>query len=178
MFEMMDMERVVQENPDYSTPPRTWWMPSDEPNYGVSFSDTPASPPVIIESLAPGVVPATMARPFVPTPSGRAARGQLEYQVKEACDWWAVLTSTQPCTPSWISEQIHLKEDIKHPSHGAINSVLERWVALGFAVVDKKPTRFMRYTEEGILLGLEALKVRAKQRARMGQAATNRGERR
>jgi hypothetical protein len=44
--------------------------------------------------------------------------------------------------------------------------VFKRWERIGFAVIDRKPTRFSRYTEDGVKLGLEVLKLKAKNAAK------------
>jgi hypothetical protein len=182
MFRMMDMERVSQLNPDYREPEELEKLRATLAairDQRATFTRPDAPPPVIIESPAPDVVPATVQRSFAATATGRAARGQLESQVKEACDLWAITGSTKPCTPGWISEYIQTRWELaKPPSQGAINSVLERWTAIDFAVTAKKPTRFVSYTENGLKYGLETQKVRAKTAQRMGTAAMMREGRR
>lgn len=162
LFEMSGMERVIQENPEYHVPKRDYWMPSLEDRVASSMArhaDTIRH----VESPAPDVVPATIERVFAPTSSGRAGRGELELYVKQVCDIWAVEKDVPVCSPAYISEQVAKRQGwAKPPSQGAIDSVLKRWVGLGFAVVEKKPTRFVRYTEEGVKLGLDAMKVRAR----------------
>jgi hypothetical protein len=129
----------------------------------------------MVESPAPDIVPPTVARSYAPTATGRAARGELEGWVKEVCDIWLIEGYQMLCTPAWISEEIASAQGIKAPSVGAISAVFERWVKLGFAVVQKKPTRFIAYTEEGKRVGLEGLKIRAKQQAKRKQAEQSRG---
>lgn len=166
LFEITGKERILVDSSGYVRPPRNYWMPEDDPTPILSRgSDVVA--PVFIESPAPDRVPATLGRTFAPTPTGRAARGQLEAWVKTACDVWLVDEPGFPCTPVYLSEEISREEGIAKPSVGAISAVFERWVKIGFAEIEKKPTRFMRYTDEGIELGLEKLKERVKRHERL-----------
>jgi hypothetical protein len=164
MFEMSGMERVIQDNPEYHAPIRTWWMPSLEDrveSFIARHTDTVRH----VESPAPDIVPPTIERTFTPTATGRSARGELESYVKKVCDIWLVEQDVDICSPSYLSEECRKLMGIgKPPSQGAINSVLERWKAIGFAVTAKKPTRFVKYTDEGIKLGLDAMKIQAKLR--------------
>jgi hypothetical protein len=167
MFEMLGMERVIQDNPEYHAPVRDYWMPSPEERVA-SFIAASNGEARYVESPAPEVVPATVERIFAPTASGRSARGELELLVKKICDVWAVDREPLNCTPAYISEAVAKAQGWgKPPSQGAVNAVLERWVKLGFATIEKKPTRFTGYTAEGIRMGLDAMKLRAKdQRSR------------
>lgn len=177
MFEMSEMPRLLVENPEYAPPHREYWMPSDDPNYGVATLSSPngADVPATVQNPAPGILPPPTARSFAPTATGRAARGELELWVKEVCDVWLVEGYQMLCTPAWISEEIADAQGIKPPSVGAISAVFERWMKLGFAVIEKKPTRFTGYTEEGKQLGLDALKVRAKRVKKRTMAEQRRG---
>ena len=162
LFEMSGMERVLQDNPEYHVPKADYWMPSLEDRVA-SFMASAPTPVRYIESPAPDLVPATIERTYTPTATGRSARGELESYVKKACDDWLVDAEGNVCSPAYIARQAARMMGIaKDPSQGAINAVLERWVSLGFAVVEKKPTRFVRYTEDGVRLGLDAMKIRAK----------------
>jgi hypothetical protein len=114
---------------------------------------------------------------FTPTPTGRAARGELEAWVKEQTDIWAVEEYTFPCTPQWVAEEIGYDKGITAPSVGAVDAVFKRWEALGFATIERKPTRFTKYTEDGLKLGLEGLKRRAKMQKKLQKAAAMRGVR-
>jgi hypothetical protein len=166
LFAMTESERILVETSGYVAPARTYWMPSDEPDIVLS-SPNGTTTPVIIESPAPDRVPASMVRDFGPTPTGRAARGELESWVKHHCDIWLVDEPGEPCTPSYLAAEISHDQGITPPSVGAISAVFERWVKLGFAVVEKKPTRFVRYTEDGIKYGLEKMKSDAKRRTKL-----------
>lgn len=161
MFQMMDMERYVEENPEYVPVKPTWQMPTLDERVALSI-ERRTTPTIRIESVMPTHVPATVSRVFTPTVSGRAGRGQLELWVKQACDRWIVDKPESSCTPQWISDQIVVVEDIKPPSVGAINAVFERWTKLNFALVGRKPVRFVGYTDEGVKHGLDGLKIRAK----------------
>lgn len=174
LFSMTGSERIVVDSSGYVSPPRTYWIPSDDPLPVLSSNgDTPA--PVVVESPAPDRVPATVARTFTPTPTGRAARGELELWVKQHCDMWLIDEPGEPCTPAYLSAEIARDQGISPPSVGAISAVFDRWVKLGFAVVEKKPTRFVRYTDEGVKLGLEQMKARAKRLAKQQRSNQMRG---
>lgn len=165
MFEMMGMERYVQQNPDYKPDEPTYVMPSLEERVALSI-ERRSTPSVIIESAAPDHVPATVARVFTPTASGRSGRGQLELWVKQACDQWVLDKPEESCTPQWLSDKIAEKHGVNEsgnpPSVGAINAVFERWTKLNFALVGRKPVRFVGYTDDGVKHGLEGLKIRSK----------------
>jgi hypothetical protein len=176
LFQMSGMERILLEKSDYTVPERWWWMPSDEPLAPLSSNGAPDTP-VMVESAAPGYVPPTMVREYGPTTTGRAARGELESWVKDKTDEWCIEKYNFPCTPAWISSQITQTHGIAPPSVGAIAAVFERWIKLDFAVIEKKPTRFISYTTVGIEVGLEGLKLRAKTAKRMKQSASARGVR-
>lgn len=116
----------------------------------------------IIVSQAPGIVPDFLERDFAPTETGRAARGQLESWVRRVTDIW-VTEMPENCTPKYVGQCIMDLEGLdKPPSQGAVDSVFRRWQQIGFAVIGERPTRFTRYTIEGIRDGLEAMKARAK----------------
>lgn len=161
MFEMMGMERFIDQNPEYSPEIHTFIMPTLEERVALSI-ERRTIPAVVIESPSPEHVPATVARAYEPTESGRAGRGQLELWVKQTCDRWVLDQPEESCTPQWLSDQIAASQEIKPPSVGAINAVFDRWTKLNFALIGRKPVRFIGYTDEGVKLGLDALKLRAK----------------
>jgi hypothetical protein len=169
MFAMADRPREVVDNSGWHPPKGEFWMPTPEERMAIIASSRPHAPdaPVLVESPLPGAVPATIRRSFTPTATGRAARGELELWVKEQCDIWIVEQDGNLCTPVILSEEIGRAQGIKPPSVGAISAVFDRWVAIGFAVIDKKPVRFTSYTEEGIRLGLEGCKDKAKRAKRL-----------
>lgn len=166
LFEMSGQERTPQHNPEYTRPKNHFWMPTPEERamMAASFNSGGAVERVVVvvESPVPDAIPATVRRDFVPTPTGRAGRGQLESWVKDACDEWMVEKPGFPCTPAWIAEWVQKNKGIGTQSQGAVNAVLERWVKLGFAIVEKKPTRFTGYTPDGVRLGLDVMKAMAK----------------
>lgn len=125
-------------------------------------SGNAALEPGTLESVAPGIAPPVKRAEYGPTASGRAARGQLEAQVNSTCTTWVVDEIKYACTPKYISEEIAKSEGIKPPSTGAITAVLERWTKIGYATMEKKPTRFTGFTEKAVQLGLEELKRRSK----------------
>lgn len=118
--------------------------------------------------------PAPVVPRFAPTPTGRRARGQLEYDVLTVCieysneeyDW-------ELCTPKLVSERIGKKYAIEPPSTGAIDAVWNRWEALEFAVRDHKPSRFVRFRMTASVEVLERIKSE-KKRAKKRQIAEQR----
>lgn len=88
---------------------------------------------------------------FAVTPSGRAARGQLEDQVRHVVTTQvkaagAEMIAVLGLMPSTIGMMI---DKDNPPSSGAIYAVLKRWE--GHALVDlaESPFRFVRFTERG-----------------------------
>lgn len=176
MFSMSDQPRIVVNNSQWRAPKGEFWMPTPEERMALIASSRPGVPnaPKLVESPLPDAVPATIQRSYTPTASGRAARGELEAWVKEQCDIWIVEAEDFPCTPQYLSDEIGRVKGIKPPSVGAISAVFERWIKIGFANVYKKPTRFTGYTKQGIELGLEGCKDKAKRGKRLAQAASAR----
>lgn len=168
MFSMSDKPREVVSHSEWHPNKHAFWMPSPEDYMEQLASSRPGAVnvPKLIESPLPDAVPATLRRVFTPTNTGRAARGELESWVKDVCDVWLVEKEEFPCTPQYISDEIARNEGIKAPSVGAISAVFERWVKMGFAQVEKKPTRFIAYTEQGVRLGLEGCKDKMKREKR------------
>jgi hypothetical protein len=161
MFHMAGTERVLvdesswhADNP-FVLPTREIVVPTDP----VADTDTESS--TELESAPPVALPAGMQRIFLPTPSGRTGRGELESWVKEVTDAW-VVDREGLCTPRHISQTIARVKGVKPPSVGAIDAVFNRWAEIGFAVIEKKPTRFGGYTEAGLRLGLEVMRAAAK----------------
>lgn len=177
LFEVSGMERIPVDKSNYHPETHTFWMPSDDITVPIDeSSDTPVpDTPAPLESPLPANVAPSRTHSFAVTPTGRAARGQLEDWVKKQCDIWLIEGYSFPCTPAWISVEIGHDEGVDPPSVGAISAVFDRWVKLGFAVVDKKPTRFSRYTEEGLRIGLDAMKARAKSVVKRRKADLRRG---
>jgi len=156
MSEMAQMERVVQINPEYKAPERTWWMPEDEPDY---------APLAVSEFTATGdMAPEVIERVVSSTASGRTERGGLEFWVQRECLAWVLDPHPDTCSPAYLSREIARIEGIKEPSQGAIGAVFNRWEANGYAVIGRKPTRFISLTELGKANGLEWCKAEAKKK--------------
>lgn len=173
MYAMSGKAREVVNSSEWHPDRSEFWMPSPEERMQILASSRPGVPdaPILVESPLPDAVPATLRRSFTPTATGRAARGELESWVKDHCDIWLVEDEDFPCTPVYLAEQIGKAQGIKPPSVGAISAVFERWVKIDFGIVAKKPTRFLGYTEQGIKLGLEGCKDKAKREKRSVQSA-------
>jgi len=89
-------------------------------------------------------------------PTGRRARGELEYAADRWCKIWLVDGCESDCTPSWIAHRI--VDDEKRPvTVASIRSILERWAAAGYANIGFDPLRFVSLTPEGMQLGYEEL---------------------
>lgn len=121
--------------------------------------------------------PAPVLQPvFAPTPTGRRARGQLEYDVLKVCaDYDAGVYDWTICTPKLVAESIGKMNGTEPPSTGAINAVWDRWEKLDFAKQDKKPSRFVGFTGEHTAIALEAAKGRAKRAKKRGESEAKRG---
>lgn len=180
MFEESGVERIPLENPEYHHVESPFWMPNplDQPLDTAPSNGSGVLSRTVIEPSVPGATPARIAASYAPTPSGRAARGELESRVQEACDRWLMDLPEERCTPDYVSEFLAEYYEIDPPSVGAIHSVFMRWQSLGFAFIEKRPVRFLGYTPEGIQYGLERLKTKVKREKKLKVAAFNRGERR
>jgi hypothetical protein len=103
-----------------------------------------------VDDGRPTVVVASGAR-FAETPTGRAARGQLEEQVR-----YAVCTQVKAAgdeviamlglTPRLIGDIIDKADP---PSSGAIYAVLKRWDGANLIDMAESPVRFVRFTDRG-----------------------------
>ena len=148
MFEMTGQERVPMPNPEYVPPKRTFWIPSDDPEYYL-----PQAAPEVAEE---GVSEAVLERTVAVTPTGRTQRGGLEFWVQRECLAWLVDKDPEyGLTVRIISEEIARIEGIKAPSQGAIGAVFDRWVKYGYAQIADKPRRFVGLTEQGQAQGLD-----------------------
>ena len=87
---------------------------------------------------------------------------------------WIVEADGSLCTPSMLAAEIGRVQGINPPSVGAISAVFERWVAIGFANISKKPTRFESYTPQGVQIGLDGCKEKAKRGKKLKQSAEGR----
>lgn len=124
--------------------------PSEAPSNGrrVIVGPAPVGPATCPPRPAP--VPPT----FTPTPTGRRARGELEWTVLEVVGRY--LEAGIPATPAFISGAIE-----GAPSTGAVQAVLERWVRQGFASpLERNPVALVSLTDEGRSLGLQGIKDR------------------
>lgn len=179
MFSEAGMPRQVVDNSGYESETHSFLAPV--PTVLAAPPILSNSRPVVdaqtLESVAPGRVPPVRRASYGPTSSGRAARGQLEAQVNTVCTTWVIEEEKVLCTPAYISEEIAKAEGIKAPSTGAIDAVFGRWERYGYAVIGRKPTRFLQFTEEGVEHGLEYLKDKSKRQDKSHQAAMSRGER-
>lgn len=162
MFSMAQKDRVAVDNSGYVSPENPYRLLTTEDR--VASSIARRDPGATIEkSPAPDAVPSSLRRTYTATATGRAARGELEAWVKAACDVWLVDAERAPCTPVYLADEIQRTQGLgRAPSVGAISAVFVRWERIGFAVIGKKPTRFLKYTEKGIQRGLEVLKLEAK----------------
>lgn len=176
MYAASGLAREVVNNSDYKVDKTLFWMPSPEERIAMIASSSPATPdaPTIVESPLPEAVPVTVRRSYTPTATGRAARGELEAWVKDQCDIWIVEKEQFNCTPVYLSMEIGRTHGIKEPSVGAISAVFDRWTKIGFAEIGKKPTRFIAYTEQGVRLGLEGCKDKAKRDSKSVDRAASR----
>lgn len=148
MFKMTGQERVPMPNPEYKAPPRTFWMPSDDPEYYL-----PKGEPEVADE---GVSATVLERTVATTATGRTQRGGLEFWVQRECLAW--LVDRDPdygLTVRIISDEIGRIEGIKPPSQGAIGAVFDRWVKYGYAIIADKPRRFVGLTEQGQAQGLD-----------------------
>lgn len=146
MCEMAGIERTIQENPEYIPPQRTYWMPSDEPNFAL---------PEAMPDLADDGSVAVVEREIKVTLTGRTQRGGLEFWVQRECLAWLLDNDGENCTPRFLSDEIARVEGIAPPSQGAIAAVFDRWVKYDYAVIEKKPQRFVKLTPTGHEKGLD-----------------------
>lgn len=155
MFAMMEMERTPQDNPEYIPPERTYWMPSDDPEYRM-----PAASSDFTED---GSV-AVLEKEVKVTDSGRTQRGGLEFWVQRECLAWILdHDEGELCTPKFLSAEIARVEGIKPPSQGAISAVFDRWERYGYARIGRdRPQRFLGLTEQGEKQGLDWCRANAK----------------
>lgn len=165
MFEIGEQPREVVENPEYVRAERTWYMPVYGVDYGIESSRSVAEPVALdgeVNRPEPIPVPAH-ARTYAPTPTGRAAKGQLETQVLEVVTEW-LIEHDELCTPKFVSTEIARVQHIDEPSVGAIGAVFDRWVKYGYAIVTRSPVQFTGLTDEGSTRGLDALKIQYKRK--------------
>lgn len=108
-------------------------------------------------------------REYPPTPSGRRARGQLDNMLDYICKCWLMGGTLQDvpdlCTAEWLARAV-TDIDGKPTSTGAIARTLHRWKALGYAIVEESPMRFVSLTEQGMRIGIEELERKAKKKSK------------
>lgn len=166
---MTNMPRIPLENPLYQRPVSPYVMPRPEER----FEQLAAEDSKPVEPVKRSPLEVKPVR-FEETPSGKRARGQLEMQVLEVCSNFVKgLLEVEDLTPHAIANEI---DEIDPPSVGAIGAVFDRWVALGFARCEKKPVRFVSFTVEGMMNGLDYMKAKAKREKKMQQAEQSRGK--
>lgn len=163
MFALSDEPRRLIDNPKYVPPEHHVIMPTPEEVALLKAQrQQERTPATVIESDRDDI-PATVLRQYRhDSGTNRAGRGELEQNVRQACDYWVKTEPDEDCDTKWIAEWCYENLGIQ-PSRGAIGAVFDRWKALGFAMFFKSPIRFVCYTPEGIQFGLEGLKERAKQ---------------
>ena len=98
----------------------------------------------------PTVAVASGAR-FVATPTGRAAKGQLEEQVRHAVCVQVTAAGDDMIRLLGLSPDMLAKMIDKDspPSTGAVYSVLKRWESQALVELGEKPFRFLAFTERG-----------------------------
>lgn len=177
MFEQIGEDRILIENPRYS-PKRTrdYWMPGDpEPD-----DDRIEAPPLSVESTEPDVEPALVrndAPAMVRTATGRRAKGSLEEEVRYVCEQFSnEVFDWDICSPKRVAEEIGKLNATEPPSTGAIQAVWNRWEALGFAKQDKKPARFVGFTDGSSQADLDAMKRADRMAKKRTKSRMKRGE--
>lgn len=154
MFKMTGEQRITIYNPEYQHPKITGMLTWDER----AQIHADAKERDRLERAAK-MADEPDGGTEIYSPSGRTRKGLLDEWVEFQCKMWSLAPELQgDCTPAMIAERIALMQDIPEPSHGAVDAVLRRWVAVGYARMESKPTRFVGFTEEGERLGLQVLK--------------------
>lgn len=165
MYELAGVDRIVQQNPEYQPylgPDLSWLQDERVPPAPVVPAQpfTLSAPNSVGESHTAG----TMAVPDADRPSrDNRLRGWLEYEVKSITDRKMSGEIDETLTPKLLAILIDPEDP---PSVGAVGAVLDRWVEIGFAQVNKHPVRFVSYTVKGMTLGLDRMKADAKQTKR------------
>lgn len=165
MYALAKMERILQQNPDYEFVygPDLGWI-KDERVPPVPF--VPAQPFTLssVEDAGEGHTAGTMADTDEDRPDRyNRRRGWLENEVKVITDRYMSGEIGESLTPKLLAVLVDPEDP---PSVGAVGAVLDRWVEIGFAKVNKHPVRFVSYTVQGMSLGLERMKSDAKQNRR------------
>jgi len=177
MYEMAGIERVLVRS-DY-VPDLGSFVPID-----VIIDEVNATRFNSVGTIAPHSHEGTVATPavvvaghaFADTPTGRKARGRLEYEVLEVCLAWDMgVYDWDACTPKNISEELATRNQSIPPSTGAISAVWERWASIGFCETAKKPLRMVRSEFKFSAQELDKLKSSARKKSAMFKSAQKRG---
>lgn len=112
----------------------------------------------------------TAAKPAT-TQSGapKRERGGLELDVKSVTDAYVageIDLEGKPLTPHRIAALIGSRDEVSPPSTGAVSNIVRRWGEIGFALVNDSPLAFKKYTAKGEKDGLDAVKAKAKEKAK------------
>jgi len=152
MFEMTGQERIPVPNPEYIPYARTYWMPSDDPDYKMP-------------DAAPDVASTDEVQI---TATGRVRKGGLEIGVQKVLLAWMerpVMERIDGLDVKTISALVYENEGAtleKAPYLGAIGAVLDRWEACGYVMLGRKPVRIVGLTADGKEKGLDWCKAKAK----------------
>lgn len=90
---------------------------------------------------------------------GRAP-GQLEFEVKIACDQFVLGLAGDTELGLGALAISRLVDPVRPPSTGAVTNILMAWRSIGFATIQEGPWRFMGYTRAGVQLGIAPLRQR------------------
>lgn len=169
MFEQAGLPRVVQVNPEYQVDRSRYVMPDPVEVEAQRAANRLPSPDAQVKVALPrNPLEVTTAPTYNETPTGKRARGQLEAQVLAVCSAFTRgLIEEEFLTPVVIGNEI---DEVEPPSAGAIGAIFNRWVEIGFAVCEKGPVRFVAFTPDGVIKGLEALRIEHKSKARLKEA--------
>lgn len=142
---------TVQETPTPSRvpiPTETAGSVALSPFAGHTSPVTPAAGQEPPSHLRPKLL--DFSRRFPETPSGRAARGQLEENVRlqlvKAHKAGPELLATIGLQPKAVAASINPE---KPPSQGAVYAVFKRWETQGWVELADKPFRLVKVTESG-----------------------------
>lgn len=164
MYELAGAERHIHQNPNYvpvvGPDLSEYFTRSEELEpHSIGNGNRTARPVDKPSVVAPGLLESS--RTFDPTPTGYRQRGQLEVEVQAVCNRAMTGEFDDLMTPAKIAEII---DPSNPPSSGAIGAVFNRWEQIGYATIHRKPLYFQGYTIDGLRLGLEAMKRKAKGR--------------
>lgn len=171
MFQIANAPRILLDNPKYVRPKSPFVMPGALSGDLLALGDTRHEGHVL--TLSAPMIGAVKPVGYSETASGNRARGQLESEVLRVCQQFTRgQIEVEDLTPKIIALEI---DEIEPPSVGAIGAVFDRWTKIGFANCETKPVRFVSFTVDGLMHGLDAMKERARMKARMQSSAENRG---